>query len=329
MIAAFGAVPDRQLRDLRFHATPAATSPRPVRPATCWAASARLVADIGLQSLGLAAWIAALAMVVAGLHRAAARDPRGDPRRCCGSRRPWRRSACCCSPAALARSPAARGLADGAGSGRLLGRRRAERPGRPDPHDRPPRRPAAVAAMRAGPGRPRPPWSSPSASAAATSCSPATGWPGAAAPWPSRVAAGFARAPAPRRRRRRGQARAQRARRRAAARSKTRPSRPRTTTTTTSCRRRPSPSWPSTRPRPPPKPSGREARESQAAFDFVHPGGFHLPELAMLAKPKARASTIDEGALRQNARLLESVLAEFGVQRHDRPDPPRPRGHPL
>ena len=67
-------------------------------------------------------------------------------------------------------------------------------------------------------------------------------------------------------------------------------------------------------PKPQPKGSNREARENQKAFDFVHPGGFQLPELAMLAKPKARAATIDEAALRQNARLLETVLAEFGVK---------------
>ncbi len=63
-----------------------------------------------------------------------------------------------------------------------------------------------------------------------------------------------------------------------------------------------------------PKDSGREQREAQGAFDFVKPGGFALPELAMLAKPKPRASAFDEGALRQNAQLLESVLAEFGVR---------------
>jgi len=63
-----------------------------------------------------------------------------------------------------------------------------------------------------------------------------------------------------------------------------------------------------------PKPSTREARENQGAFAFVKPEGFHLPELAMLAKPKTRAAAFDEGALRQNARLLESVLAEFGVK---------------
>ena len=67
-------------------------------------------------------------------------------------------------------------------------------------------------------------------------------------------------------------------------------------------------------PKPPPKDSGRESRERQKTFDFARPGGFALPELAMLAKPKPRASTFDEGALKQNARLLESVLAEFGVK---------------
>jgi S-DNA-T family DNA segregation ATPase FtsK/SpoIIIE len=62
------------------------------------------------------------------------------------------------------------------------------------------------------------------------------------------------------------------------------------------------------------KDSGRELREKQKTFDFVQPGGFALPELAMLAKPKPRAAQFDEGALKQNARLLESVLAEFGVR---------------
>jgi S-DNA-T family DNA segregation ATPase FtsK/SpoIIIE len=60
--------------------------------------------------------------------------------------------------------------------------------------------------------------------------------------------------------------------------------------------------------------SDRELRENQKAFDFAAEGGFRLPELAMLTKPKPRASTIDEEALRQNARLLETVLAEFGVR---------------
>jgi S-DNA-T family DNA segregation ATPase FtsK/SpoIIIE len=60
--------------------------------------------------------------------------------------------------------------------------------------------------------------------------------------------------------------------------------------------------------------SPREQREAQSTFEFVRPGGFALPELSMLAKPKPRAAQFDEGALRQNAQLLESVLAEFGVK---------------
>ena len=69
-------------------------------------------------------------------------------------------------------------------------------------------------------------------------------------------------------------------------------------------------------PKPAPKPSGREAREMQKALPFAdaEPGAFQLPELAMLAKPKPRANAYDEGALRQNARMLEGVLAEFGVK---------------
>jgi len=67
-------------------------------------------------------------------------------------------------------------------------------------------------------------------------------------------------------------------------------------------------------PKLPPKESPREAREAQSTFEFVKPGGFALPELSMLAKPKPRSAQFDEGSLRQNAQLLESVLAEFGVR---------------
>jgi len=67
-------------------------------------------------------------------------------------------------------------------------------------------------------------------------------------------------------------------------------------------------------PKAPPKQSAREEREAQSTFEFIRPGGFRLPELSMLAKPKPRAAQFDEGALRQNAQLLESVLAEFGVR---------------
>ena len=67
-------------------------------------------------------------------------------------------------------------------------------------------------------------------------------------------------------------------------------------------------------PKVPGKVNSREQREQQKAFDFTDEGGFQLPELAMLAKPKPRSAEFDEEALRQNARLLESVLAEFGVR---------------
>jgi S-DNA-T family DNA segregation ATPase FtsK/SpoIIIE len=63
-----------------------------------------------------------------------------------------------------------------------------------------------------------------------------------------------------------------------------------------------------------PKESVREQKEAQSTFAFTHEGGFKLPELGMLAKSKPRAAQFDEGALRQNAQLLESVLAEFGVR---------------
>ena len=65
-----------------------------------------------------------------------------------------------------------------------------------------------------------------------------------------------------------------------------------------------------------PKASNREAREIQGALPFSQVKGFRLPELGMLAKPKPRASEVDEAALLQNARLLEGVLAEFSVNGH-------------
>ncbi|MBL8771680.1 MAG: DNA translocase FtsK 4TM domain-containing protein [Phenylobacterium sp.] len=67
-------------------------------------------------------------------------------------------------------------------------------------------------------------------------------------------------------------------------------------------------------PKAPPKESAREVKEAQATFAFAQEGGFQLPELSMLTKAPARAAQYDEGALRQNAQLLESVLAEFGVR---------------
>jgi S-DNA-T family DNA segregation ATPase FtsK/SpoIIIE len=63
-----------------------------------------------------------------------------------------------------------------------------------------------------------------------------------------------------------------------------------------------------------PRASGRETRENQGAFEFARAGGFRLPELNMLTKPDARPAAFDEAALRQNARMLEGVLGEFGVR---------------
>jgi S-DNA-T family DNA segregation ATPase FtsK/SpoIIIE len=63
-----------------------------------------------------------------------------------------------------------------------------------------------------------------------------------------------------------------------------------------------------------PKASDREFRENQGALPFEEKTGFRLPELNMLAKPKARSAAFDEAALKQNARMLENVLAEFGVR---------------
>jgi S-DNA-T family DNA segregation ATPase FtsK/SpoIIIE len=69
-------------------------------------------------------------------------------------------------------------------------------------------------------------------------------------------------------------------------------------------------------PKPVARPSGREARETQPVLPLFadETGGFRLPELAMLAKPTVRTANVDEAALRQNARMLEGVLAEFGVR---------------
>jgi S-DNA-T family DNA segregation ATPase FtsK/SpoIIIE len=62
------------------------------------------------------------------------------------------------------------------------------------------------------------------------------------------------------------------------------------------------------------KPSARAEAEKQPVFEFLRPSNFRLPELSILAKPKPRNHSFDEESLRQNARMLESVLAEFGVR---------------
>ncbi|HEY0103005.1 MAG TPA: DNA translocase FtsK 4TM domain-containing protein [Brevundimonas sp.] len=64
-----------------------------------------------------------------------------------------------------------------------------------------------------------------------------------------------------------------------------------------------------------PKASRRELDDSQAAFDFAKPStGFDLPPLGMLTKPAKRVASVDEEALKQNAKMLEGVLQEFGVR---------------
>ena len=67
-------------------------------------------------------------------------------------------------------------------------------------------------------------------------------------------------------------------------------------------------------PKAPVRLSGRELRELQPTLPFDEPGAFRLPELGILSKPPVREASIDEPSLRQNAQLLESVLAEFGVR---------------
>ena len=62
------------------------------------------------------------------------------------------------------------------------------------------------------------------------------------------------------------------------------------------------------------KDSGRAAREAQRPLPLVADTGFRLPLLDFLAKPKARPQAMDEASLRQNARLLVSVLSDFGVK---------------
>ncbi|MBX9574417.1 MAG: cell division protein FtsK, partial [Caulobacteraceae bacterium] len=61
--------------------------------------------------------------------------------------------------------------------------------------------------------------------------------------------------------------------------------------------------------------TSKRVDDDQGSFDFVRPeGAFDLPPLGMLAKPAKRAAAVDEEALKQNARMLEEVLAEFGVK---------------
>ena len=63
----------------------------------------------------------------------------------------------------------------------------------------------------------------------------------------------------------------------------------------------------------PAQPSQRPAKERQATLDLGDT--YELPKLALLAPPpKAAGPKVDRASLEQNARLLESVLDDFGVK---------------
>jgi len=63
------------------------------------------------------------------------------------------------------------------------------------------------------------------------------------------------------------------------------------------------------------KPSKREQRDREPTLE-LEPSAYKLPPLTLLQKPdpKAGGVEIDDEALEQNARLLESVLGDFGVK---------------
>jgi DNA segregation ATPase FtsK/SpoIIIE, S-DNA-T family len=64
-----------------------------------------------------------------------------------------------------------------------------------------------------------------------------------------------------------------------------------------------------------PKQSPRASREAQPELPMYPAGSaFELPRLDLLAKPKPRVAHHDEAALKQNARLLMTVLSDFGVK---------------
>ena len=65
-----------------------------------------------------------------------------------------------------------------------------------------------------------------------------------------------------------------------------------------------------------PKPGKRDAKERQGTLDLGPMLEYHLPALDLLAAvpAKSKKSGADDAALAQNARLLETVLDDFGVQ---------------
>lgn len=71
-------------------------------------------------------------------------------------------------------------------------------------------------------------------------------------------------------------------------------------------------------------PKKAKIKEEHPSLPLIHHGGFELPKLEYLSKPKPRNFTHDEAALKQNAHLLMSVLSQYKVQGeiiHVRPGP--------
>jgi S-DNA-T family DNA segregation ATPase FtsK/SpoIIIE len=66
----------------------------------------------------------------------------------------------------------------------------------------------------------------------------------------------------------------------------------------------------------PEAPAKKAAPKKQSSLDLRAAGKHKLPPLDLLAMPKVsdRGAAVDENALAQNARLLESVLDDFGVK---------------
>jgi S-DNA-T family DNA segregation ATPase FtsK/SpoIIIE len=61
--------------------------------------------------------------------------------------------------------------------------------------------------------------------------------------------------------------------------------------------------------------SRREVREAQQELPVFAPGSYELPPLNLLAKPQGgNRKVVSDEALEQNARMLENVLADFGVR---------------
>ena len=66
----------------------------------------------------------------------------------------------------------------------------------------------------------------------------------------------------------------------------------------------------------PVKPSARAEREKQPKLPLEPVGDYQLPPLSLLTRPKSSgtATHLTDEALQQNARLLESVLDDFGIR---------------